>query len=46
MVIDPVERMRLLGLMYNVRGTVNPVTGEQYNLNTLGLLSKVEKIFG
>ena len=46
MVIDPVERMRMLGLMYNVRGTVNPVTGEQYNLNTLGLLSKVEKIFG
>ena len=46
MIIDPVERMRILGLMYNVRGTVNPVTGEQYNLNTLGLLSKVEKIFG
>ena len=45
MVIDPVERMRVLGLMYNVRGTVNPMTGEQYVLNTLGLLG-VEKIFG
>jgi flavin reductase (DIM6/NTAB) family NADH-FMN oxidoreductase RutF len=44
MVIDPVERMRNLGLMYNVRGTVNPMTGEQYILNTLGLLG-VEKIF-
>jgi flavin reductase (DIM6/NTAB) family NADH-FMN oxidoreductase RutF len=46
MVIDPVERMRNLGLIYNVRGTVNPMTGEQYVFNTLGLLSKVEKIFG
>ena len=46
MVIDPVERMQMLGLMYNVRGTVNPMTGEQYGYNTLGLLSKVEKIFG
>jgi flavin reductase (DIM6/NTAB) family NADH-FMN oxidoreductase RutF len=46
MVIDPVERMRILGLMYNVRGTVNPMTGEQYVYNTLGLLSTVEKVFG
>jgi flavin reductase (DIM6/NTAB) family NADH-FMN oxidoreductase RutF len=46
MAIDPAERMRTLGLMYNVRGTVNPLTGEQYVYNTLGLLSKVEKVFG
>jgi len=46
MVIDPVERMRILGLMYNVRGTVNPMSGEQYVYNTLGLLSKIEKVFG
>ena len=46
MVIDPAERMRILGLMYNVRGTVNPMTGEQYVYNTLGLLNKVEKVFG
>ena len=46
MAIDPVERMRTLGLMYNVRGTVNPITGEQYVYNTLGLLSKIEKVFG
>lgn len=45
MVPDPVERMRTMGLMYNVRSTVNPLTGEQYGPNTLGLLSKVEKIF-
>ena len=44
--IDPVERMRILGLMYNVRGTVNPLTGEQYVYNTLGRLSKIEKVFG
>jgi len=45
MVPDPVERMRIMGLMYNVRSTVNPMTGEQYGPNTLGLLSQVEKIF-
>jgi flavin reductase (DIM6/NTAB) family NADH-FMN oxidoreductase RutF len=46
LVIDPVERMRIMGLMYNVRGTVDPMSGEQYVYNTLGLLSKVEKVFG
>lgn len=45
MVPDPVERMRIMGLMYNVRSTVHPVTGEQYGPNTLGLLSRVEDIF-
>lgn len=46
MVIDPEERMRKLELMYNVRGTVHPLTGEQYVYNTLGLLSRIEKVFG
>ncbi len=45
MVADPVERMRLMGLMYNVRSTVHPLTGEQYGPNTIGMLSKAEKIF-
>jgi flavin reductase (DIM6/NTAB) family NADH-FMN oxidoreductase RutF len=45
MVPDPVGRMQAMGLMYNVRSTVNPLTGEQYGPNTLGLLSKVEKVF-
>jgi flavin reductase (DIM6/NTAB) family NADH-FMN oxidoreductase RutF len=45
MVTDPVERMRAIGLMYNVRGTVDPLNREQYGPNTLGLLSKVEKVF-
>ena len=45
MVPDPVARMRAMGLMYNVRSTVHPMTGEQYGPNTLGLLNKVEKIF-
>ena len=39
------ERDNTLSLMYNVRSTVNPLNGEQYGPNTLGLLSKVEKIF-
>ena len=42
---DPVERVRAMGLMYNVRSTVQPLTGEQYGPNTLGLLNRVEKIF-
>ena len=44
MVPDPVERVRAMNLMYNVRSTVNPLNGEQYGPNTLGLLNKVEKI--
>jgi flavin reductase (DIM6/NTAB) family NADH-FMN oxidoreductase RutF len=44
MIPDPVARMQAMGLMYNVRSTVNPLTGEQYGPNTLGLLSKVEKL--
>jgi flavin reductase (DIM6/NTAB) family NADH-FMN oxidoreductase RutF len=46
MMPDPVERMRTMGLMYNVRSTVHPMTGEQYGPNTLGLLSRVEDVFG
>jgi flavin reductase (DIM6/NTAB) family NADH-FMN oxidoreductase RutF len=45
MVPDPVERIRAMGLMYNVRSTVNPMTGDQYGPNSLGLLTKVEKVF-
>jgi flavin reductase (DIM6/NTAB) family NADH-FMN oxidoreductase RutF len=44
MVPDPVERLRAMGLMYNVRSMVNPLTGEQFGPNTLGLLSRVEKV--
>jgi hypothetical protein len=46
MVPDPAERMRIMELMYNIRSTVHPMTGEQYGPNTLGLLSRVEDIFG
>jgi flavin reductase (DIM6/NTAB) family NADH-FMN oxidoreductase RutF len=45
MVPDPAERMRALGLMYNVRSTVHPLTGQQYGPNTLGILSRIEDIF-
>jgi hypothetical protein len=46
MVPNPVDRMRIMELMYNIRSTVHPMTGEQYGPNTLGLLSRVEDIFG
>jgi flavin reductase (DIM6/NTAB) family NADH-FMN oxidoreductase RutF len=45
MIPNPVERMRIMELMYNVRSTVHPMTGKQYGPNTLGLLSRVEDIF-
>lgn len=40
------ERMRIMGLMFNVRGTVHPMAGEQYSPNTLGSLSRVVDVFG
>jgi flavin reductase (DIM6/NTAB) family NADH-FMN oxidoreductase RutF len=42
---DPAERMRNLRLMYNLRGTLNPVSGEMYGPNSLGLISEVIKAF-
>ncbi len=45
MVTDPMERMLAMGLMYNVRGTVNPLDGRHYGTNTLGLLNRVLKVF-
>ena len=45
MAVDPDERLQALGLMYNVRGTVNPLNGDHYGPNTLGLLKQVRRIF-
>ncbi|MFN2234151.1 MAG: flavin reductase family protein [Anaerolineales bacterium] len=42
---DPAERMQNLKLMYNIRGTLNPVSGEMYGPNSLGLISEVVKAF-
>jgi len=41
---DPVERMKKMQLMYNIRGTINPLNGVQYGPNTLGLIKEVVKI--
>jgi len=41
MVADPAERIRQMNLMYNVRGTIHPLTGDFFGPNTLGLLTKV-----
>ena len=46
MVPDPVERMQNMGLMYNGRSTVNPLTGEQYGPNTIAVLSKLGEVSG
>ena len=42
---DPERRLKALKLMYNVRSAVNPLSGEQYGPNSLGLLGEVAKIF-
>jgi flavin reductase (DIM6/NTAB) family NADH-FMN oxidoreductase RutF len=42
---DPQERMRAMRLMFNIRGLINPVSGEANGYNSLGLLSEVVKAF-
>lgn len=42
---DPTERMRNMRLMYNIRGTLNPVSGEMHGPNSLGLISEVVRAF-
>jgi flavin reductase (DIM6/NTAB) family NADH-FMN oxidoreductase RutF len=42
---DPTERMGNMRLMYNIRGTINPISGEMYGPNSLGLISEVVKAF-
>jgi flavin reductase (DIM6/NTAB) family NADH-FMN oxidoreductase RutF len=42
---DPTERMQNLRLMYNIRGTLNPASGEMHGPNTLGLISEVVRPF-
>jgi hypothetical protein len=32
-------------MMYNIRGTINPISGEMYGPNSLGLISEVFKAF-
>jgi flavin reductase (DIM6/NTAB) family NADH-FMN oxidoreductase RutF len=45
MAVDPDERLQALELMYNVRGTVHPLSGAYYGPNTLGVLAQVRRIF-
>ncbi len=45
LVIDPDKRMQALGLMYNLRSTINPVNGDFYCPNTLALIGQVLKVF-
>ena len=42
---DPTERMKAMRLMYNIRGTINPVSGEMHGPNSLGLISEVVRAF-
>lgn len=44
MVSVPEERIKKLGLMYNIRSTINPLNGDQYGPNTLGIINEVKRI--
>ncbi len=44
MAIDPAQRMQAMKLMYNIRGTINPLDGQQHGANSIGLLSELIKI--
>jgi flavin reductase (DIM6/NTAB) family NADH-FMN oxidoreductase RutF len=46
MAVDPDQRLEAMGLMYNVRGTVNPLNGKYHGPNTLGMLGRVLRTFG
>ena len=45
MATEPDERIQAIRLMYNIRGLMNPVSGEMNGYNSLGLLSEVVKAF-
>ena len=45
MATEPDERMKGMQLMYNIRGLMNPISGEMNGYNSLGLLRKVVKAF-
>jgi hypothetical protein len=44
LVTDPADRIKAMQLMYNVRRTINPVNGDYYGPNTLGLIDQVLKV--
>ncbi|MBN2046689.1 MAG: flavin reductase [Anaerolineaceae bacterium] len=41
---DPEERMKQAQWMYNVRGTLNPLNGDFYGANTVGLINQVIRL--
>lgn len=39
--VEPEKRIAAMNLMYNIRGTVNPLNGEYHSQNTFGLIGQV-----
>ena len=39
--IEPEKRVAAMSLLYNIRGTVNPLTGDYHGPNTFGLLGDI-----
>lgn len=39
--VEPEKRMAAMGLMYNIRGTVNPLNGDYHGPNTYGLIGDI-----
>jgi hypothetical protein len=46
MVVDPTERIQAMKLMYNIRGTVNPLDGQFHGPNSMGLLNVAWRVAG
>jgi hypothetical protein len=42
---DPTERVKNMRLMYSIRGTINPTSGEMHGPNSLGLIREVFRAF-
>lgn len=41
MSVKPEERIAAMNLMYNIRGTVNPLNGDYHSANTFGLIGNI-----
>ena len=41
MSVEPEKRIAAMNLMYNIRGTVNPLSGDYHSANTFGLIGDI-----
>jgi flavin reductase (DIM6/NTAB) family NADH-FMN oxidoreductase RutF len=44
-VVEPEKRIEAMNLMYNIRSIVNPLNGDYYGPNTIGIINEVIRYF-